>query len=84
MTYVRTDCPHGPIRQVRVNDGLLARILRIFTRPGKRLRAVHWADSISVLTPAAGDAYLFNVTVRFTWCITGQEFEERLVERARE
>jgi hypothetical protein len=84
VTYVRTDCPHGPVRRVKMNDALLARILRTFLSPGKRLRAVHWPDSISVLAPAAGDAYLFNVTVRFTWCITGRDFEERLVERARE
>lgn len=85
MTYVRTDClHHGPVRQVWMNQGLLTRIRRRFRRRGRKLRSVHWPDSISILAPAAGDAYLFNVTIRFTWCITGREFEERLVERARD
>ena len=85
MTYVKTNCPHhGPVRQVWMDEGLITRIRRCFRRRGKKLRSVHWPDSISLLAPAVGDAYLFNVTIRFTWCITGREFEERLVKRARD
>lgn len=84
MTYIKTDCAHGPVRRIRMNQGLLTGIWRCFRRPGRKLRAVHWSDSISILAPAAGDAYLFSVTVRFTWCITGRDFEDRLVERARD
>lgn len=85
MSYVRTDCAfHGPVRQVRLPEGPVTKICRVFLRPGRRLRAVHWPDSFSILAPAAGDAYMFNVTMRFTWCITGHEFEERMVDRTRD
>jgi hypothetical protein len=85
MTYVRTECAHhGPVRQVWVNDGLLVKIWRRLRGPGRKLRAVHWPDSIAILAPASGDAYSFNVTIGFIWCVTGHELEERLAEHARD
>jgi hypothetical protein len=85
MSTLETDCKHhGSLTKAQLRPGFGTRLLRMMKHPDGQLRAVHWPDTFDFITPAMGDGYSFDITVHFTWCVTGDAYAEALVQRAKE
>lgn len=82
MTSLQTRCSHhGPFRSPPWDVPLIVRVYRWIRGPGKKTRAIHQPERITLRLPAMGDGYHFTVKVRITWCVTGADFEPGLAER---